>query len=671
MPSLVLFEHDLLIVGVAGAIVMIFGWMLQPLLQRSVEASSDVAAYWIALTGVVGGGSVWSVHFIAMLGYRPLHPVAYLQGPTLASLGIACGAMAVVAIIARWLKRRAIAPLMGVLFVGSVSWMHYTGMSAMTCMEIYDWNLPLIGASVLLAAILATIAMKRVLTRHSDAPEAASTALIAASVLSVHFGGMLAMSHTGTPDPVPAGAMTPDVLLLPVLSVTALIVTLGYFGYILDSRKDRLLRTEAMRLRNTNHLTGLANEAGLVQRAQQLADDDTPFDICGFSIARYMRIRTAHGDDVAQRVLKVLADRLSEAFSDGFVAQGNEDRFYVLTPRQGDTDPAIAARVLSVFKAPIAVEDSSITLAPCIGSTSWPRACADPKGLLPGLEFAIDQATESGPGAVSGFDDKDMGDLRYRSRLALDLETAIGSDQLELFYQPQVALGLSPVEVTGFEALLRWRHPELGMIRPDTFIPLAQENGLICELGEWVLHRACRDAARWNRPLSVAVNVDPLQLRNRDFVKTVHHALRTSGLSPTRLEIEVTETGIIEDLALAETVLDEVRALGVRTALDDYGAGYSSMKTLYHVAFDTLKLDRAFISDIETDQRSRRIVQAVGQMGRTLGMILLAEGIETQSQADAAREEGFQMAQGYHFAKPMPLAEVERLYDLKQKQMRA
>ena len=350
MPSLVLFEHDLLIVGVAGVIVMIFGWMLQPLLQRSVEASSDVAAYWIALTGVVGGGSVWSVHFIAMLGYQPPHAVAYLQGPTIASLGIACGAMAVVAVIARWLGRRATAPLMGALFVGSVSWMHYTGMSGMTCMAAYDWNTPVIGASVFLATLLATFAMKRVLTRHSDAPEATSMALIAASVLSVHFGGMLAMSHSGAHDPIPAGAMTPDVLLLPVLSVTALIVTLGYFGYILDSRKDRLLRTEALRLQNTNHLTGLANEAGLLQMAERLAKAGTPFDICGLSIARYMRTRTAYGDDAAQCVLRKLAGRLSDAFPDGFVAQGNEDRFYVLVSRQDDADTSIAARILSVFR---------------------------------------------------------------------------------------------------------------------------------------------------------------------------------------------------------------------------------------------------------------------------------------------------------------------------------
>ena len=278
---------------------------------------------------------------------------------------------------------------------------------------------------------------------------------------------------------------------------------------------------------------------------------------------------------------------------------------------------------------------------------------------------------ENGPGTVSGFDDADMGDLRYRSRLALDLETAIGSDQLELFYQPQVDLGAPSENIVGFEALLRWQHPEFGQIRPDIFIPLAQENGLICELGEWVLHRACRDAARWSRPLSIAVNVDPLQLRNHDFVSTVHHALRKSGLSPERLEIEVTETGIIEDLTLAESVLRDVRALGVRTALDDYGAGFSSMKTLYQITFDTLKLDRCFVSNIETDPRSRRIVQAVGLMGRTLGMNLLAEGVETQTQVDALRQEGYQMAQGYHFAKPMPLEEAERLYDLHQRQLRA
>jgi len=223
-------------------------------------------------------------------------------------------------------------------------------------------------------------------------------------------------------------------------------------------------------------------------------------------------------------------------------------------------------------------------------------------------------------------------------------------------------MDLARDDVRGFEALLRWRHPQKGLLPPGDFIPLAEEIGFIVPLGEWVLKEACREAASWPDDLEVAVNLSPVQFGTPGLVQVVTGALASSGLDPARLELEITETTLLQDSEQTLSTLYQLRELGVRIAMDDFGTGYSSLSYLQSFPFDKIKIDRSFISDIADGTGSLNIVRAVAAMAKGLGMSTTAEGVETTEQLEAVRSEGCGMVQGYLFSKPLPASEIERLY---------
>jgi EAL domain-containing protein (putative c-di-GMP-specific phosphodiesterase class I) len=238
-----------------------------------------------------------------------------------------------------------------------------------------------------------------------------------------------------------------------------------------------------------------------------------------------------------------------------------------------------------------------------------------------------------------------------RQALADDLRGALHRGELELYYQPQVRI--DDREVIGHEALLRWKHPVLGMVSPAEFIPIAEQTGLIVEIGDWTLQTACLTAATWPPDWRVAVNLSPLQLRQSNLADRVAHALAQSGLAPERLELELTESLLLDDRARAQTVLGSIRALKVRLALDDFGVGYSSMDVLRHFPFDKIKLDKTFVDDIEANPQSLAILRAMLAMGRSLSIAVLAEGVETERQLSILQAEGCVKVQGYLTGRPV------------------
>jgi EAL domain-containing protein (putative c-di-GMP-specific phosphodiesterase class I) len=244
--------------------------------------------------------------------------------------------------------------------------------------------------------------------------------------------------------------------------------------------------------------------------------------------------------------------------------------------------------------------------------------------------------------------------LRERAALQADLKAAIQNDELRLHYQPQLKM---TGEIKGFEALTRWKCPKRGMVPPSEFIPLAEESSLILLLGEWVLREACREAASWERPLNIAINVSPVQFRHGDLPRLVHSILLETGLAASRLELEITEGVLIDDFSRAISILRRIKALGVRIALDDFGKGYSSLSYLQKFPFDKIKIDRSFISDIGTNQQSIAIVHAVIGLGRSLNIPILAEGVETKAQHDFLAREGCNEVQGYLTGRPLAIAE--------------
>jgi EAL domain-containing protein (putative c-di-GMP-specific phosphodiesterase class I) len=249
--------------------------------------------------------------------------------------------------------------------------------------------------------------------------------------------------------------------------------------------------------------------------------------------------------------------------------------------------------------------------------------------------------------------------LQRRKAIERELRLALTRDQLELFYQPKISLLTD--ELAGVEALVRWRHPERGLVPPVEFIGIAEETGLILQLGEWVLRTAAHQASRWE-DLQVSVNISPAQFRQPDLVQVVQSALRDSGLAPDRLELEITESVLIQQPDAAAKLLDDLKKLGVRVAMDDFGTGYSSLSYLQRFQFDKIKVDRSFIGAIGIEPSAAAIVRAVINLASSLGMLTCAEGVETDEQLAALRDEGCSEVQGYLFGKPMPACEFELMY---------
>ena len=243
--------------------------------------------------------------------------------------------------------------------------------------------------------------------------------------------------------------------------------------------------------------------------------------------------------------------------------------------------------------------------------------------------------------------------LRERAALQADLKSALQHEELHLHYQPQLKMN---GKITGFESLARWNSPKRGMVPPGDFIPLAEESSLILVLGEWVLREVCREAASWDNPLSIAINVSPIQFRHGDLPRLVHLVLIESGLAPGRLELEITEGVLVDDFPRALSILRRLKSLGVRIALDDFGKGYSSLSYLRSFPFDKIKIDRSFIADLESNQQSIAIVHAVIGLGRSLHIPTLAEGVETQAQHAFLAQEGCDEVQGYLTGRPLAIA---------------
>src|ERR1700675_3049481 len=248
--------------------------------------------------------------------------------------------------------------------------------------------------------------------------------------------------------------------------------------------------------------------------------------------------------------------------------------------------------------------------------------------------------------------------LRERRAIQNELASAIARSELRLHYQPQTKID---GEVIGFEALVRWHNPQRGVISPATFIPLAEESGLITQIGEWVLREACREAASWSHPLQIAVNLSPIQFRHGDLAGLVHSVLLETGLAPTRLELEITEGVLVEDFARGLSILRRLKTLGVRIAMDDFGTGYSSLSYLQSFPFDKIKIDQSFISSVKSNPQSAAIVRAVIGLAHGLNLPVLAEGGETRPQLDFLAAESCNEVQGYLMGRPHPISQYSKL----------
>lgn len=368
------------------------------------------------------------------------------------------------------------------------------------------------------------------------------------------------------------------------------------------------------------------------------------------------------GHLAGDELLRVVAHRLRENTREtDVVARLGGDEFAIL---QVDADQpkhanALAERLIAVMREPFELEGQMVEIGTSIGAVIAEPSAPSPDELLRSADVALYRAKADGRGVCRFFAPEMDAAIAQRRNLESDLRQALAEEQFEVYYQPLIET--RSLSLIGFEALLRWHHPDRGIVPPGEFIPLAEETGLIKPIGAWVLTHACAAAAHWPRHIKIAVNLSPVQFGSGHLAEEVARALTTSGLAPHRLELEITESVLLQDTEATLALLYTLRDLGVRISMDDFGTGYSSLSYFRRFPFDKIKIDRSFVQNLDHGKGSIEIIRAVIGLGRALGMDVLAEGVETQQELNILTQEGCNELQGYYFSRPRPIEEVDAM----------
>jgi diguanylate cyclase (GGDEF)-like protein len=437
-----------------------------------------------------------------------------------------------------------------------------------------------------------------------------------------------------------------------------------------DITEYRRIEARIAHMAHHDVLTELPNRLMLrerLERALENAQDGKSLAVLCLGLDRFKDINDTLGHQGGDGLLKAVAERLRRCVGeDDVVARTGGDEFAIVQVawEQPIAATALATRVIEAIDQPIDVDGHQVVVGTSVGIAVSPNDGTDPHQLLKNADLALYRAKSEGRGIHRFFEPDMDAHMQARCKLQLDMRKALADGQFELFYQPLV--NLERDQICGMEALLRWRHPERGNVSLAEFIPLAEETGLIVPIGEWVLRQACVAASGWPDHVKVAVNLSAMQFKNRHLVETVFSALATSGLKAHRLELEITESILLQNNEATLATLHQLRDLGVRIALDDFGTGYSSLSYLRSFPFDRIKIDRSFVKDIALEAGSLNIVRAVTAMAAGLGMATTAEGVETKEQLEMVREEGCTEMQGYFFSPPRPIKDIERLLQAEQ-----
>jgi diguanylate cyclase (GGDEF)-like protein len=422
-------------------------------------------------------------------------------------------------------------------------------------------------------------------------------------------------------------------------------------------------------------LTDLPNRFQFQRKLAEALDTagNSPFAILCLDLDGFKNVNDvlghADGDELLRQVAKRLDGQVEKA---GFVCRLGGDEFAILLPdvKQPNAATEFASAIIAALSEPYDLNGHQANVGASVGIAFFPADGSDADQLLKNADIAMYGAKAQGRGAFRFFEPAMDARMKARRLLELDLRKAIEQEQLEVYYQPVVDVVSNAV--SGFEALLRWRHPVRGMVSPVEFIPVAEETGLITRLGEWVLRQACTDATAWPGRIKVAVNLSPVQFRSPNLVQAVFSALASSHLDPTRLELEITEAVLLQDSRVVLDTLHQLKDYGVKIAMDDFGTGYSSLSYLRSFPFDKIKIDQSFVRGLGSSHDALPIIRAVTGLGASLGMTTTAEGVEIREQLDTLREEGCNEVQGFLFSPAVPAGDVaDLLVRLKQKSPQA
>ncbi len=446
----------------------------------------------------------------------------------------------------------------------------------------------------------------------------------------------------------------------PILSRDGVIE--GWRGVASDRTAAAHAEAKVKRLALFDPLTGLPNRVQFSQILAQVLSSSGSRDywVMYLDLDGFKGVNDSMGHAAGDQLLKAVVERLRPVTgADNVLARFGGDEFALLTQGTAADIEWQWRRLVQALHTVFHIEGRDVMVGVSIGIMAIDEAGMTVDEVLRRADLALYRAKHDGRGSGRYYEPLMDSKLQQRRQFEQDLRKALNLSQFQLHYQPMV--DMKTRRICGMETLLRWHHPERGLVPPDQFIPVAEQTGLITEIGEWVLKTACQDAAAWPSTIRVAVNMSPLQLRGHRLLASVTRALAASGLPASRLEIEVTESALVEETDRVAKVLDDLRALGVVIALDDFGTGYSSLSYLHQFHFDKLKIDKSFVQSFETRPESRAVVKAAMLLARELGFATTAEGVETPAQFQALMEQGCEEAQGYLLGRPAPLSDLQPL----------
>jgi diguanylate cyclase (GGDEF)-like protein len=433
-----------------------------------------------------------------------------------------------------------------------------------------------------------------------------------------------------------------------------------------DITEQRQSEVKIEYMAHHDSLTGLANRVLLndrLEHALSRAQHGELVAVHHLDLDQFKAVNDTFGHPCGDRLLRVVAERLRGLVREtDTIARMGGDEFVIVQTAIADPADAtsLAQSVTRELSEPYDIDGQQAVIGVSIGISVGPGDGSSPDKLLRNADLALYRAKSDGRGTFRFFEQAMDLQMQARRIMEQDLRKALPAGEFELHYQPVV--NLASKEISGFEALVRWNHPIRGMISPADFIPLAEEIGFIVPMGEWIIRQACATAAQWPDDLHVAVNISAIQFRSPGLMQVIVGALAASGLAPTRLEIEITESVLLHNRETTLAVLHQLRALGIRIAMDDFGTGYSSLTYLQSFPFDKIKIDRSFVKNITENASSLNIVRAVAALANGMGMTATAEGVETAEQLDRIASEGCTEMQGFLFSRPLPAAEIERQF---------
>ena len=683
MPSL--YNHWLVSLSIVVAILV--SYTALRLAARIATSERHGARIWLGIGAIAMGVGIWSMHFIGMLAFSLPIPLAYNVPTTLGSLALAIITSGFALRITGG-QRLTIPRLAGsaVVMGAGISAMHYMGMAAITVVPGISYD-PLLVATSILIAITASFIALWLFYRLRDGSSLYQwlTRMAAAVVMGLAISGMhytaMAASRFALGSFCRGGVTFQTGWLATTIGLFALgllVVTLVTVVY--DAHLQSNARTQAQRLEQANAqlqhqathdaLTGLPNRVLYLDRLEReiahAERDGHTFAVLVVDLDRFKVINDTLGHGPGDQLLKEVAHRLSRSIRtvDTVARTGGDEFLLLITDIRDPADTAVVAtKILEELDKSVLIGGAEVHTSASIGISVYPTDGTDSDSLVAHADEAMYFAKRHGRNTFQYFNPGMSVFSRERLDLERDLRRALPMQQFEVHYQPKMDIATG--RMNSVEALVRWRHPTRGLVGPTEFIPLAEESGLIFSIGEWVLREACRQARQWQldgQPfLRVAVNISPIHFRQPKFLDVVRSALSDHDLEPRYLEIELTETTVMDHADTSVQILEDLSRMGVIVSIDDFGTGYSSMSYLRRFPIDKLKIDRSFINELTTSSDAASIVKAIISLAHSLRLKVVAEGVETAEQLQQLRELGCDQFQGFYRSAAVLPGEIEKL----------